>query len=54
MSPSATNQRENMTAATPHPDLLNFAAQIVAAHVSHNAVSPEALPAAAPVFWTGG
>jgi predicted transcriptional regulator len=33
-----------MTAAPPHPDLLNFAAQIVAAHVSHNAVSPEALP----------
>jgi predicted transcriptional regulator len=34
-----------MAAAPSNPDLLTFAAQIVSAHVAHNVVSPEALPA---------
>jgi predicted transcriptional regulator len=34
-----------MAVTSSNPDLLTFAAQIVSAHVSHNAVSPEALPA---------
>ena len=34
-----------MNAARSNSDLLTLAAQIVSAHVSHNAVSPEALPA---------
>ena len=34
-----------MNAALTNSELLTFAAQIVSAHVSRNAVSPEALPA---------
>jgi predicted transcriptional regulator len=34
-----------MNATRSNSDLLTLAAQIVSAHVSHNAVSPEALPA---------
>jgi predicted transcriptional regulator len=34
-----------MTAVPSKPDLLTFAAQIVSAHVAHNVVEPEALPA---------
>jgi predicted transcriptional regulator len=34
-----------MTAALTNSELLTFAAQIVSAHVSHNAVSSAALPA---------
>jgi predicted transcriptional regulator len=34
-----------VTASPSNPDLLTYVAQIVSAHVSHNAVSPAALPA---------